>query len=482
MLARAATTSVCALIAAVALNAQPADRATDVCKVTAAPRVSDFVIDAVTLDRTPKTRFNKHDHVRVIITNQNPFRYEYKVTISETAVTEPAIAAFLQLIGGPVAEVLPKPPTTKEAGAAAPNLTGCNSDAQGALSSLTKSRLDVTREMTSVSAAYDQAQRAQATVKARIDSDTTKLRDSGARCLDLVETAAPLRDALQAFAQSLDALSSESAAGAQVANAQLQRISEFEEKFSGCRPQILADMRTEATTLAGYSSRLEPLQKVRQDTQSVNAKLAAFLAQPNYIRNIGDYDTSTEVTVKVERKDIVTGGDFGEVTVQKLHFGGGVRFALGGGVSFSPLRKIEYQRIQGFELDRNGNIVKDASGKESFTSVVGLTQDSSTRISPLVMLHGDLHDFTGPAISMNASLGVTAKSDNKGTDVEFLLGPSWGFLDNKLFVTTGAYIGKQQVLIGNLYVGAALPKDLAEIPVRKDYHWQFGIAVTYKIK
>jgi hypothetical protein len=102
----------------------------------------------------------------------------------------------------------------------------------------------------------------------------------------------------------------------------------------------------------------------------------------------------------------------------------------------------------------------------------------------MLMLHGRLYrpdeekwGFSG----LHWSLGITGKNDNKGTDIEYLVGPSASFLNDQLFLTVGGYAGKQQALDGNLFPGAEVPKDLAEIPVHKNYHWKLGFALTYKL-
>jgi hypothetical protein len=77
------------------------------------------------------------------------------------------------------------------------------------------------------------------------------------------------------------------------------------------------------------------------------------------------------------------------------------------------------------------------------------------------------------------SLGITSKNDKQCTDVEYLVGPSLGLLEHRLFFTAGAYAGKKQALEGNLYPGAPVPSSLAEIPVRKDWRWSIGFAISY---
>src|SRR5204863_363850 len=108
----------------------------------------------------------------------------------------------------------------------------------------------------------------------------------------------------------------------------------------------------------------------------------------------------------------------------KFTFGSTPFFTVSGGLSFSPLRKREFVRVQGFERDQQGNLVmKD--GKPNLTTVVGLKESSPMRITPAIFLNGRLRSWDNRVVDgLHLSLGITAKNDNKGTDVEFLMGPS----------------------------------------------------------
>jgi len=61
------------------------------------------------------------------------------------------------------------------------------------------------------------------------------------------------------------------------------------------------------------------------------------------------------------------------------------------------------------------------NGKPNLTTIVGLKESSATRITPGVFLNGRLKSIEGRSIvdGIYMSLGMTAKNDNKGTDLEF---------------------------------------------------------------
>jgi hypothetical protein len=98
--------------------------------------------------------------------------------------------------------------------------------------------------------------------------------------------------------------------------------------------------------------------------------------------------------------------------------------------------------------------------------MIVLKDMSRTRILPLLALHGrwlDKHDGPWKVVPNYFSAGITAKSDDKGTDVEYLFGPSWAVVGRQFFATIGGYAGQQQrVLVSNLtqdvsYTDATLP-------------------------
>jgi hypothetical protein len=160
---------------------------------------------------------------------------------------------------------------------------------------------------------------------------------------------------------------------------------------------------------------------------------------------------------------------------------GNRRFELSGGLVYSPLGRVEYQPVLGFARDEEGNLI-DAEGKPTterkLTPIVGVSEDSERRISPMIMLNTRLTNFRNNNLFF--SLGFTGKKDSGGIDLEFLAGPSINFFNNNLFFTAGAYAGRQQRLAGDLFLNARLPEGAEKIPVRKEYEWKPGFSFTYR--
>jgi hypothetical protein len=78
-----------------------------------------------------------------------------------------------------------------------------------------------------------------------------------------------------------------------------------------------------------------------------------------------------------------------------------------------------------------------------------------------------------------ATFGVTANSESKGT--EFLFGLSRSFVQQRFFVTAGAYLGERRKLDGGLYVGQVIPSTFTgDLPVTKSYHTGFAFGISYR--
>ncbi|MFZ0774247.1 MAG: hypothetical protein ACLP56_20570 [Candidatus Sulfotelmatobacter sp.] len=157
------------------------------------------------------------------------------------------------------------------------------------------------------------------------------------------------------------------------------------------------------------------------------------------------------------------------VLVQPWLFGK-PRLVLSGGVGTALLSKQEFQRSMSI------------SGGTTET-VVGLKTNTKARTTPMLYGHTFLPwlDRRHDPDAWYATFGVTANSDNKGTDPEFLFGLSRSFVQQRFFVTAGAYLGERQKLDGGLYVGEVIPSTFTtDLPVTKSYHTGFAFGISYR--
>jgi hypothetical protein len=254
----------------------------------------------------------------------------------------------------------------------------------------------------------------------------------------------------------------------------LTRSGECAQAVANARLVELADYYIDAGTKV--QSKLDELIKGRKVFADTAKNISTILSTKNAFYSVyekGDFDGPTNVRVKVETKNKAKAdSEFVTLIEARINFGGGPRFALAGGFVFSNLEKPEYQRVPA--------VINGATDH-----IVGLKENSNSRILPILMLHARL--FSRPnwnyVSGLHMSLGLTAQPNNEGTDPEFLIGPSISFIEERLFFTFGGYAGRKQELEGNLILGQKIPEGFGdELPVSKHYVWKPGFAITYKIK
>src|ERR1051326_2724673 len=153
---------------------------------------------------------------------------------------------------------------------------------------------------------------------------------------------------------------------------------------------------------------------------------------------------------------------------------GGIPFNLAMGLAYTSLEERTYDEIVGYARDREGNLTNG----QTLTRIVGLTSSSGYRLAPLVLLHSRLFDFG--THSFYFSTGVTAKKSDDNLEIEYLLGGTVNAYRRKIFVTFGAFAGKQPVLGGDFFLGAKLDKD-QNVTTTTRYLWKPGFAISYDI-
>src|SRR6266404_740547 len=153
---------------------------------------------------------------------------------------------------------------------------------------------------------------------------------------------------------------------------------------------------------------------------------------------------------------------------------GGIPFNLAMGLAYTSLEERTYDEIVGYARDRDGNVTNG----QNLTRIVGLTSSSGYRLAPLALLHTRLFDFGNR--SFYFSTGVTGKKSDDKLEIEYLLGGTVNAYRRKIFVTFGAFAGKQAVLGGDFFLGAKLDKD-QNVTTSTRYVWKPGFAISYDI-
>jgi hypothetical protein len=500
----------------------------------------EFVIDAHTMaPRDGTTQYDNNTSLWIVVENVNPFVSTYTLKVKRTATTETAIATFLGDIGGVLGDFLPKQspktmpstpnqaaPLERQPGQPAPPV--CPFSIQNSVFSqfekFANHRDTVASALTEVTSSYTTTSGTLATQLEAVQSEGL--------CKEIQRKATTLRGTLTEI-KSPDEIAIEAAKLGGSPNDQnptqiLQgEVSKLIQEAKGVQSAIL-DYRRQLATHSecdnpsaadakqlrdeedflenflgpttgtpesqAFLNRLNALKtKYTQFTQAQSA-LDKLFSRPSSDNPFvltkaifNEKQADDEITLEAGAPITVINGQTSKTSTNPappasaptkttttttaafdeiIHFGYGPRFTISGGMVTSFLENKQFTTANG---------------------QIAYQNNSRTRILPIAVLNGRFHDCNPDTdakclLVPQISFGITAKSDDKGTSPEYMVGPSWAFIDRQLFITLGAYAGQQQRLLGGLAVGQTTSLSAANLPVAKEYHWSGAIAITWKLK
>jgi hypothetical protein len=190
----------------------------------------------------------------------------------------------------------------------------------------------------------------------------------------------------------------------------------------------------------------------------------------------GTAATSNSVVSGQDSKDGQDNPPPASTKKEEKHFFDTRKFSLSGGVVLSRLEKREFQPVLGIARDINGT----PTNGNALTYVVGLKENNDWNIGPVLLLNTKFWERADRNFGLHGSVGITGKRDNAGTDIDYFFGPSVSFIRGLVFFSGGVYVGKQQRLAGDAFLGAAIDKG-DTVPVVKEYHSKPGFSLTFRI-
>jgi hypothetical protein len=467
-----------------------------------------YEIDLATATPGTRVHYSTSNQVQIVFINKNPFLFDYRIKIEEKALPEPDLAAFFKLVNASsTAPLLTNLNSLLPNNAMPPlkqvELPNCKTAGSMAITALSGELGKLVDLYTSLKQQAETSAASLAAWQKGITAKEEKLKDANAGCEALVRSATDVTGAidewldesrpgfgqtLKSFKAGLDSLK--------------MGVSAFEVSIAAQQIVLKQQMCLDATIViivAPFKDKLKSLQdqldpKNEQGLQKAAANfdaavkelsskhddIAAVLKDPrNFqeVRTVGDYDEITLVTITVDRKKREE-KDFpsSAFLTQKLRFGGRQRFALAMGAAFSGIDTTSFKVVQGLPLNQDGTPNGTTAAR-----VVAIDEQSNQRLSPLVMLHTRLYDGTS-SIGFHFSLGFAGSTGNNGVNLEYLVGPSISFGEERFFLTFGAYNGRTQRLQNGFWVGKALPDSVPDVPVIKGRSWDWGVAATYKVR
>ncbi|NJL29770.1 MAG: hypothetical protein HC897_18710 [Thermoanaerobaculia bacterium] len=459
------------------------------------------IVDLATGNVSGEREFPARKVVEVYFLNANPFFFEYKFENKTIVTEETGLAAFLKAFAptAPSAPAQDQPEQAEVPAAAAartPTPATITCDVAGTIADekVSEGATALQQRHAKVQAALkslaDQIEKG----KLKLQAELTSLR-AETSCQGIVRSAGIIAARALDYQAGIQAVKTERTALENAIIDQEARIDSVKEKlFTACSystvrreiEKLDRHLDSYRTFLETSGKDLEKADEAIASQQKVIDGARATLAKPDlfyYHQTIQGPDGSGSVTIKTFRKEIGA-KDFPTTphVELELRFGGRQRFTLAAGAAFSSLESLEYDSVQAFALDPNGDLILDMNGKPMLTSTVGRVDGSDHRIVPMFALHTRLgkSDPFWIVSGVHLTFGLTAKIDTT-TDVEYLLGVSFSLAEERAFLTLGAYNGVLERLRPGFFEGQALPEDLGDIPVQTEREWDFVVAFSWRL-
>lgn len=425
---------------------------------------SRIVIDARTGRTSAPTKAFETGPVDLVIHNKNPFRFAYKVTVKEEEVKETGLAAFLPIFGDFVSGFGAVTAASASASPGPPGAAGTSSP----LSQIEGFHTRLIEELKSAQLVFPPLGEKHRIARLSYKKYREVLDADYWTCGDLVAAAGEIQRIT--LADTKDARNQLTTVRG-LATSQLNAINALPvaEQVSPRVRELKAFAEAVSIAGEGWAEKLDRIESETTDLGKAIKSVKAAAADPEAFwekQPLGPFPVHTKVNVEVK----VVGSDgktVSTITVPTLTFGSPV-FVLSGGMVISMLDQRQYVRVQSAREGSGGAI--------ELVNRVGRSEASNFRLLPMALLHIKVYP------KYFVSIGATAKPDKQGTQPEFLFGGSRSFASGWLFLTAGAYIGKQNSLEGGLFEGAIVPSTLAEIPMRKSTAVRFGFSLSIKLR
>lgn len=492
-----------------AQDPNPADK---LCTIPPPPNgVFQYIIDLTDGSTQGKNRYKVEDEVEIVFENKNPFLFDYRFTIKEEALPEPDLATFFRLFNtSPSAALVAAIPNTSVSDASLDIELDCQEVLSAEVQKLTSQEDKLLKAQEALKTQSEEIAKVFSELKGEIDVQEKKLQDTATPCRPLVEAASAIVAAVDkrfgaAAQDNLGQKVTQFEKGvAELAKSIEQQSASIDDarkllKEADCPRTIIQER------LGGFATTLELLEKNldSKDPKGLRKTLADFqtaakeaqdkakgisevlLREQNFreTRQVGNYDEITIVTITMERKkkEETAFPATPYLEPKKLRFGGRQRFALAAGAAFSPLDQIQHGIVQGVELNEQGEVVL-VNGMPNFTRVVGVSEDSGQRVSPLILLHTRLFEGSSWNSGYHFSFGFAGNTANNGLELEYLIGPSISFAEERFFLTFGLYNGRTEELRQGFFIGKPVPALITSAPVVKARDWDFGFAASFKFR
>lgn len=440
------------------------------------------------------TRLRDAEDVRLVFANKNPFKYDYRFQVNAVSLDRAIPMAFLSRIGG-------FPSLTDEVvnpGAESCDMSSVEADINNILSTyispynenLSDIREEV-EELGELPEAYNDFMELTNTDDLSVN-EICEVCEQAAELLPLLESLSQV-EALASQLDEVQRLIAEAATELDQVNSELQTKTDEDDYDDNCQDWVttLINNVGEAEAAAQeYEETVETLIEVEEEVAPMRRRIRQVLASDtpfHEVRYAPDTGGAAEITVNLYRTNL-RAPDEGEQLVNTVTVEAGrSHFSLSGGISVSTIDEVEIVR-------RSGLILVPGDSTRADTTVVGnvfdYAEESGFRPAPVLLLSGHLNHWPLPSwspvgreVSLGLTSGIVLEGEDDALDVEYLLGCSFGFLDNDLLLTVALHVDQEERLGEGFSIGSAVPSDLPDpLPTTKEWKTGLAVAISYKIR
>ena len=440
-----------------------------------------------------------HPKLQVRVVNLNPYLYEYKIDVASTPISEPAVFLFFKAL-------LPGLPTPKEIGesvgalkdlhafaiqnaairadtaaAPVPSTPRCSAQQRREVIALGSAGAVLAKELMQLENSVTHL----GEVEQVIEENRNTWGNPASQTNAVVQAALTTIDGLQDYSMGAPAIVKADAAfkpgiqnwlAAAAANINCGDDSDVLASLAGrlgARYKIVSE----------YLATID-LAKLAKDTKKEAQFLAAPLREPTsfFQESVLDEGSAT-VKVTVQRRPIQSDPPADDakrpfVTVMTASTGAGVPriFSLAVGLTSFADTLHSYQATKVY----SGNLL----GADSVANVITELSLERRKTSPLFLLDARLPILDGYRSTLwngfGFQLGATVAKDI-ATSVEYVVGVSSHFFDDRVYVAWADYAAKEQRLAAGFLPGARLPSAQSTIPLSTTTRWHDVWILSFKL-
>lgn len=151
--------------------------------------------------------------------------------------------------------------------------------------------------------------------------------------------------------------------------------------------------------------------------------------------------------------------------------------SISGGFGFSGVDEREFVFVPSTKT-----VTENGQTSEVVINRFGFRNSSSFRTLPVLLLNTRVYERSDLfSVHLSAGAAVDVKTGEGGTDLEYIVGPSFAFR-RTLFITPGVHIGRVPTLAGGFRLDQEVPEGVSEPPIEKAWRTGFVVTFTYKIR